>query len=56
LPHIPWHDPAKLNGVKYLKSHAQLLLDRTSAPDSIWFLAQDYFANIHNLSAKLQID
>jgi hypothetical protein len=41
-PHSPWQNPAGLNGVKYLKSHAQVLLDRTGAPDSLWFLAQDY--------------
>jgi hypothetical protein len=44
-PHSPWQNPAELNGVKYLKSHAQVLLDRTGAPDSMWFLAQDYLAH-----------
>jgi hypothetical protein len=34
-PHIPWKKSAELNGVKYLKSHAQLLLDRTGAPDNL---------------------
>jgi hypothetical protein len=34
-PHSPWQNPAELNGVKYLSSHAQLLLDRTGAPDTI---------------------
>jgi hypothetical protein len=24
-PHSPWQNPAELNGVKYLKSHAQVL-------------------------------
>jgi hypothetical protein len=33
-PHSPWQYPAELNGVKYLKSHAQVLLDRTVAPNS----------------------
>jgi hypothetical protein len=39
--HSPWRNPAELNGVKYLKSHAQVLLDSTGAPDNLWFLAQD---------------
>jgi hypothetical protein len=39
--HSPLQNPAELNGVKYLKSHAQSLLDRTGAPNSVWFLAQD---------------
>jgi hypothetical protein len=38
-----------LNGVKYLKSHAQVMLDRTGAPDNLWFLVQDYLAHVHNL-------
>ena len=36
-PYSPWQNPAELSGVKYLKSHAQVLLDRTVAPDSMWF-------------------
>jgi hypothetical protein len=33
-PHSPWKNSAELNGVKYLKSYAQVLLDRTGAPDN----------------------
>jgi hypothetical protein len=42
--------------VKYLKSHAQVLLDRTGAPDNLRFLAQDYLAHVHNLSANRQLN
>jgi hypothetical protein len=55
-PHSPWQKPAELNGVKYLKSHAQVLLDRTETPDNLWFLAQDHLAHAHNLSANLQLN
>jgi hypothetical protein len=55
-PHIPWQNPAEINGVRYLKSHGQILLDRTGAPDTMWSLAQDYLANVHNLSSNRQID
>ena len=48
--------PVELNGVKFLKSHAQLLSDRTGEPGTMWFQAQDYLANIHNLSANRQIN
>jgi hypothetical protein len=34
-PHSPWQKPAELNGFKYLKSHAQVLLDRTGAPENL---------------------
>jgi hypothetical protein len=55
-PHSPWQNPGELNGVKYLKSHAQVLLDRTGAPDNLWFLAQDYVSHVHNLSASRQLN
>jgi hypothetical protein len=55
-PHSPWQNPAELNVVKYLKSHAQVLLDRTGAPDNLWFLAQDYLSNVHNLSENRQLN
>jgi hypothetical protein len=29
--HSPWQNSAELNGVKYLKSHAQVLLDMVSS-------------------------
>jgi hypothetical protein len=56
-PHSPWQNPAELNGVKYLKSHAQVLLDRTDAPDNLWFLAaEEYSSHVHNLSANRQLN
>jgi hypothetical protein len=30
-PQSPWQNLSELNGVKYLKSHAQILLDGTSS-------------------------
>jgi hypothetical protein len=54
-PHSPWQNSAELNGVKFLRSHAQVLLDRTGAPDNLWFLAQDYLSHVHNLSANRQL-
>jgi hypothetical protein len=55
-PHSPWQNPAELNGAKYLKSHAQVLLDRTGSPDNLWFLAQDYLSHVHNFSANIQLN
>jgi hypothetical protein len=40
-PHSLWQNPAELNVVKYLKSHAQVLADGTGEPDTLLFLAQD---------------
>jgi hypothetical protein len=55
-PHSPWQNPAELNAVKYLKSHAHVLLDRSDTPDNLWFLAQDFLSHVHNLSANRQIN
>jgi hypothetical protein len=55
-PHSHWQKPAELNSVKYLKSHAQVLLDRTGAPDNLWFLAQDNLSHVHNLSKNRQLN
>jgi hypothetical protein len=55
-PHSPWKNLAELNGVKYLKLHAQVFLDRTGAPDNLWFVAQDYLSRFHNLSTNRQLN
>jgi hypothetical protein len=39
-PHSPWQTPAELNVVEYLKSHAQVMLDKTCETDNLWFLAK----------------
>jgi hypothetical protein len=54
--HSPWQNSAEFNGVKYSKSHAQVLLDRTGAPYNLWFLAQDFLSHVHNLSANRQLN
>jgi hypothetical protein len=54
--HSPCQNPTELNGVKYLKSHAQVLLCRTSTPDILCFLVQNYLAHVHNLSANRQLN
>jgi hypothetical protein len=55
-PHSLWQNPAESNGVKYVKSHAQVLLDRTGAPDNLGFLAQYCLSHVHNLSANRQLN
>ena len=45
-------NPVKLNAIKWLKKHTQLLLDRTNAPPSTWLLAAQYLAKVHSLTSK----
>ena len=54
-PHSPWQNPAELNGVKYLKTHAQVLLDRTGAPSNLWFLAQQYLVDVFMVTSHPQL-
>jgi hypothetical protein len=54
-PYSSWQNPAELNAVEYLKSHAQVIFDRTGSPDNLLFLAQYYLSHVHNLSANRQL-
>ena len=50
-PHSPWQNPAERDGVKYLKSHVEILLNRSGAPPTLWFLAAQYLCDIKNVCA-----
>jgi predicted transcriptional regulator len=51
-----WQNPAESLNLVVLNSHVQVLLDRKGAPDNLWFLAQDYLAHAHNISANRQLN
>jgi hypothetical protein len=55
-PHSPWQNSVELNGLNYLKSHAQVLLDRSGTLDNLWFLAQYSLAHFHNLNSYCQLN
>jgi hypothetical protein len=42
--------------VKYSKSHGQVLLDRTGAPDNLLVIVQDYLTQVHNISSNRQVN
>ena len=50
-PHSPWQNPAETNGVRFLKPHAQVLMDRAGTPASLWFLAHRYVADVYNVTS-----
>ena len=47
----PQQNPVELRAIKYLKEHSHVLLDHTGAPESCWFLAIKYLADILNICA-----
>ena len=48
-PYHPQQNPVDSRGIKYLKEHTHVLLDRTGAPDSAWFHAAQYLASVHSI-------
>src|SRR5687768_6357312 len=48
-PYHPQQNPVETSAIRYLKSQVQFLLDTTGAPDSAWFLAVQYVADVHNI-------
>jgi hypothetical protein len=54
-PNHPQQNPAELRAVKFIKTHSQVLLDRTGAPENCWLLACEYIADVHNVCADESI-
>ena len=55
-PHHPQQNPAEVGGVKYLKEHAEVLMNRTNSPENTWFLCHQYLTQLHNLCANPSIN
>ena len=45
----PQQNPVESGGVRWIKNAIHVLLDRTGAPEFIWFLAAEYLCGIHNI-------
>ena len=48
-PYHPQQNPVESNAIRYLKGQVLKLLDITGAPDSLWFMATQYVAAVHNI-------
>ena len=53
-PHNQQQNPVELRAIRYLNQGVHVLLDRTGAPDTAWFLASKYLAGIHNILSNDQ--
>ena len=47
-PHHPQQNPAELNGVRFVKQRARILMDRSGCPANLWFLCQNYVCHVLN--------
>ena len=48
-PYHPQQNPVESNAIRYLKGQVHVILDQTGAPDSLWYMAVQYIADIHNI-------
>ena len=48
-PHHPQQNPVESSAIRYLRNQVMIVLDQTGAPDSLWYMAAQYIADIHNI-------
>ena len=48
-PYHPQQNPVESSAIRYIKGQVHILLDITGAPDSLWYMAAQYIADINNI-------
>ena len=48
-PYHPQQNPVESSAIRYIKDQVMTVLDQTGAPDSLWYMAAQYVADIHNI-------
>ena len=51
-PYSPWQNPAEGGGVRFLKSHAEVLMNRSGCPDYLWYACHEYICAVHECCAN----
>ena len=51
-PCHPQQNPAEGGAIKYLKSRADTLMNRTDTPSNYWFLCHQYLTHLNNICAN----
>ena len=51
-PHHQHQNPAELRGVRWLKTHAQILMNRVGSPANMWLFCVEHLADVHNISSQ----
>ncbi|HYX14539.1 MAG TPA: hypothetical protein VE944_09245, partial [Nostoc sp.] len=54
-PYHPQQNPVETSAIRYLKNQVQVLLDTTGAPDTAWYLAVQYIADVHNICSDINL-
>ena len=48
-PHHPQQNPVETGAIRYIKNQVLKVLDNSGAPESAWYFAAQYVADIHNI-------
>ena len=51
-PHHPHQNPAENHAARWLKHHAQTVMNITGAPDYVWPVCLTWIADVHNFTAN----
>ena len=51
-PHHPYQNPAENQAIKWIKYHAQTVLNATGAPEFVWTDCVKWITDIHNITAN----
>lgn len=51
-PYHPQQNSVKSSAIRYLKGQVSHLMDKTGAPDTLWFMVVQYVAAIHNICSE----
>ena len=54
-PYNPQQNPVESSAIRYPKGQVIVVLDQTSAPDSLWYMAAQYVADIHNICSDMSL-
>ena len=54
-PHHPQQNPVETEAIRYIKNQVLKVLDNSGAPESTWYFAAQYVADVHNICADSRL-
>ena len=54
-PYHPQQNPVETKAIRFLKGQVLTVLDQTGEPDSMWYMAAQYVADVHNICSDSKL-
>lgn len=54
-PYHPQQNPVESSTIRYLKNQVMIVVDQIGALDSLWYMAAQYIADIHNICSDANL-